>query len=95
MLYPCAAQLSRLHAGRQYLLRVRAANARGAGAWSEPTSGWTATAPPGAPAPPAFSHRTATSLRAKWEPPEEDNGAAVTSYRCLAISISHLLLSDP
>lgn len=74
-------QLSGLQAGRQYQLRVRATNARGSGAWSELASAWTGLAPPAAPAAPSSSHRTATSLRAKWEAPDDDHGSPVVNYR--------------
>ena len=77
----CRVQLAGLQAGRQYLLRVRATNARGSGAWSEVAAAWTALAPPPAPAGPSFSHRTATSLRAKWDAPDDDHGAPVVHYR--------------
>jgi len=73
-------QISGLLAGRQYLLHLRAANARGWGVWSEASIGCTALAPPAAPTVLTFSHRTATSLRAKWEEPDEDNGAPVVLY---------------
>lgn len=69
-----------LRPGRQVQLRVRAANARGWGAWSEPLAVTTAPAPPSAPEPPAPSNRTASGVRLRWSMPAEDNGAAVTGY---------------
>ncbi len=76
------AQVDGLLAGRPYKLRVRSANARGPGAWSEPTTTATAPAPPPAPAPPTFGNRTVSSVRARWDLTEDDNGSAVNRYRC-------------
>ena len=78
----CGAQVDGLLAGRPYQLRVRAANARGPGAWSNPSLTATATAPPPAPPPPTFGNRTVTSVRARWDAPEDDHGSPVTLYRC-------------
>ena len=81
----CDRQVEGLQAGRPYQLRVRAANARGSGNWSEPTATATAPAPPPAPAPPTFGNRTVSSVRARWDLPEDDNGSAVNRYRCECI----------
>ena len=70
-----------LRPGRAYRLRARAANARGAGPWSGEASAATSAAPPDAPADVTTSQRTAMSLRVKWAPPAEENGAAVLRYR--------------
>jgi len=80
-------QVEGLLAGRPYQLRVRAANARGPGAWSEPAATATAPAPPPAPAPPTFGNRTVASVRARWDLPEDDNGSAVNRYRCRALLV--------
>ncbi|GBF99904.1 hypothetical protein Rsub_12812 [Raphidocelis subcapitata] len=66
--------------GRRYSFRVRACSAQGLGPWCEPAVGATLPAEPGPPGQPAVTQRTATSLRAKWTLPAEDNGAAVTSF---------------
>ncbi len=71
-----------LRPGRPYRFRVRAANVRGPGAWSSEVAAETAPAPPDAPTDVATSQRTASSLRVKWAPPLEENGAAVLRYRC-------------
>ena len=98
-----AAQVGGLLAGRPYQLRVRAANARGPGAWSEPAATATAPAPPPAPAPPTFGNRTVTSVRARWDLPEDDNGSAVNRYRCGVLlvvkhagrrKLGHLIMSQ-
>jgi hypothetical protein len=75
------AQVEGLRPGREYALRVRAANARGQGPWSVLAAAETLPAPPGPPAPPGLSQRTSSSVRCRWEPPAEDNGAAVLRYR--------------
>jgi hypothetical protein len=69
-----------LKPGRAYLLRARAGNACGWGAWSELATVQTAAAPPAAPPAPTFSGRTAAGVRVRWAPPDEDNGSAVTGY---------------
>jgi hypothetical protein len=66
--------------GRSYSWRLRAFNSCGAGAWSEPVKGSTLPAEPAAPAKPAFSQKTATSVKVKWGLPQEENGSAVTTY---------------
>ena len=76
-----------LRQGRNYLVRVRAANARGPSAWSIPAEAETLPGPPGPPEAPTFSHRTATSVRVRWQPPLEDNGAPVHNYRHASLSI--------
>jgi hypothetical protein len=69
-----------LKPGRAYLLRARAGNACGWGAWSELATAQTAAAPPAAPPAPTFSGRTAAGVRVRWAPPDEENGSAVTGY---------------
>ena len=61
-------------------LRVRAANIVGWGAWAPPVTATVAADVPEAPEPPSSSNRTASSVRLKWQPPAEDNGAAVMQY---------------
>lgn len=75
-----ACRVEGLKPGRQVQLRVRASNACGWGAWTEPVIVTTAPDVPGAPEAPICSNRTASSVRLKWAPPAEDNGAAVTRY---------------
>ena len=77
-------QVGGLQSGRAYSFRVRARNERGQSSWSQEAPATTLPAPPDACSPPAFAARTASSVRVRWEPPLEDHGAAVTSYRCRA-----------
>ena len=76
-----------LRPGREYAVRVRAGNVRGQGAWSGPAFGTTLPAVPGPPPMPAFSQRSSTAVRVRWQLPEEDNGAPVTSYRCALLMV--------
>lgn len=74
-------QVQDLRPGRDYQFRVRAVNARGQSPWTEAVRAETLPGPPGAPAPPTCTKRTATWIQLKWEPPLEDNGAPVIRYR--------------
>ena len=74
-------QVEGLQSGRSYSFRVRARNDKGQSSWSKEISAATLPAPPGPCPPPAFASRTAFSVRVRWDPPAEDHGAAVTSYR--------------
>ncbi|XP_045511632.1 fibronectin type-III domain-containing protein 3a-like [Colias croceus] len=51
----------------RYRFRIAAVNECGRGEWSEDTVVWTAGSPPPAPAPPALSDATSTSLKLNWE----------------------------
>lgn len=89
------ARVEELKPGRSYVVRVRAANARGKGPWSDSLSVGTSAAPPCAPDAPTFSQRTAASVRVKWAPPSSGaNGCTVTAYLCApAFCLPLLLLS--
>jgi hypothetical protein len=63
-----------------YSVRVRAHNAMGGSAWSEAVVVMTAAAAPGAPVALAVTAPAPGELRAAWEPPLRDNGAAVGAY---------------
>lgn len=82
-------QVEGLHPGREYIFRVRAANARGAGPWSEVASAETRAMPPDAPEAPTVTQRAATSAKLKWEPPA-DNGGNVLQYRCVFLDSMRL-----
>eukprot|EP00878_Enallax_costatus_P013311 GHUV01013916.1.p1 GENE.GHUV01013916.1~~GHUV01013916.1.p1 ORF type:complete len:484 (+),score=184.17 GHUV01013916.1:46-1452(+) len=73
-------QVEGLLPGRSYSWRLRAFNSCGAGPWCEAVKGITLPAEPGAPAKPTCSQRTATSVKAKWSIPTEENGSAVNRY---------------
>jgi hypothetical protein len=72
--------VSHLLPGRRYSFRVRASSSQGLGPWCDPAEGSTLPAEPGPPGQLSVPQRTATSLRAKWTLPAEDNGSAVTAF---------------
>jgi Fibronectin type III domain len=76
----CCTTVDGLLPGRSYTWRLRATHARGSGPWGQPTKARTLPAPPGAPQRPTVSQRTATSAKARWGLPQEDNGATPGTF---------------
>ena len=70
-----------LQPGRSHSFRVRAANCCGFGPYSASTTASTLPSPPSAPTKLSLSQRTCNSVRAKWEVPDEDNGAPVQAFQ--------------
>ncbi|KAI8476074.1 MAG: fibronectin type III [Monoraphidium minutum] len=75
-----ACSVSGLLPGRTYQFRVRASSTQGLGQWCEAASGTTLPAEPSAPGRPVVAQRTATSLKARWALPADENGAPITGY---------------
>lgn len=67
--------------GKQYQFRVRAQNAQGQSSWSKTLQASTAADVPEPPTHLTCSKRQASGALIKWSAPEQDNGAAVYSYR--------------
>jgi len=91
-------QVTGLTNGTSYKFRVHAVNSAGAGAWSAysntvtPTAGTTVTLP-GAPiigtaVSGVTTDGTTISATAKWSPPANNGGAAITGYRVKAIRVT-------
>lgn len=72
--------IKQLLAGKSYQIRVRASNSNGVGPYSVVISAPTLPSPPYAPPKPTITEKKATSVRVKWQLPDEDNGAPVSSY---------------
>ena len=68
----CACELRGLAADTEYVCRVRASNAAGAGEWSDAARGRTAAAPPPTPAPPVVVAKTSTTMTLRWTPNDDD-----------------------
>ncbi|KAH8255366.1 hypothetical protein KR038_001676 [Drosophila bunnanda] len=66
--------------GSMYEAQVRAINRIGAGNWSQWMRFTAAAAAPGVPEELRVLVKSATHLSVSWQPPLQDNGAAVTSY---------------
>ncbi|GAX81898.1 hypothetical protein CEUSTIGMA_g9326.t1 [Chlamydomonas eustigma] len=68
--------------GREYQFRIRAVNSCGQGpASSRPARATTLPAPPTPPLRLQCTQRTSCQLKMKWEAPDQDYGAPVTSYQ--------------
>ena len=61
--------LAELHPAHVYAVRIRARNAHGPGAWSDPVEILTEHALPGVPGTPALVRRTSHMLHVRWAPP--------------------------
>jgi len=74
------AAVKQLQPAHRYLLRVRALNEIGPSHWSQPLAAATAAAAPCQPVQLAASAESSCSVCVSWQPPEVDNGAAITAY---------------
>jgi hypothetical protein len=66
--------------GNTYHFRVQAANAVGAGGFSESVKCRTGESLPGAPAPPTVVSTQPTIVKLKWEAPSDTGGATITGF---------------
>jgi hypothetical protein len=73
-------ELNHLESGRRYAFRLRAQNAVGTSPASAAAAAATAATAPAPPRAPTFTAVQSSGFKARWAPPEHDNGAAIIGY---------------
>ena len=72
--------INNLLPGRSYLIKIRAINKIGAGAWSEAVELTSGAGAPDSPLPPSIVIKSANFMMISWLEPA-NNGAPITEYR--------------